>query len=122
MKCPNCGAEVTGNDRFCMGCGAELTRATAVTGEVAVQDPGKIFGLLSLIFGIAGFFGTPMAIAAMILGSIGKKKSAEVGLENSKAKIGSVLGLISVILTVLAIVAWIVLYVLWFLLIIGASM
>ena len=146
IYCKNCGAEANG--AFCTSCGAPIDQPAAdeviqppiaeqpadevpvVEPELPpVKDPGKVFGIISLILGILGlvvsvtccciapYVGGPLAgifaIAAIILGVIGGKKSAEAGCKNGMAKIGKILGILILVLIVLAVVAVIVFYVLY---------
>lgn len=82
------------------------------------SDPGKVFGIISLICGILGLlnaccYGTGLiyAIAGLILGNIGGKKSTEAGFENKLAKTGKTLSIIGLILSILAVVGFIIYYV-----------
>jgi hypothetical protein len=57
MTCPNCGAEINDNRRFCGKCGTELNSATASTAPPAPSAPPASWGA-------PGTWGTPAAPAA----------------------------------------------------------
>ena len=118
MTCKNCGTELEEGVAFCSNCGAQVPAAPNPTYTVepqrAATDPGKGLGIVSLILGIVSMvsLGFPAAsVVGIILGSIGKKKSAEAGFANGPAKIGTILSIIGLILFVIATVAYIIYYI-----------
>lgn len=122
MFCKNCGRESTDNSRFCPYCGAELTPETNYNtyaynaAPTPIADPGAGLGTAAMILGIVGlslgaicsclfaflggFIPLACAIVAVVLGVVGKKKSAAVGIENKKAKVGITLGVIAIVVIV----------------------
>lgn len=116
MFCKNCGKENPDSNVICEGCGASLTEEVVVTvaGDTT-EDPGKKFGLISLITGAAsvvltilcsisscfctclavitiplGIVAFVCAIVGIVLGVMAIKKSKAVGLKNKMAIIGIV--------------------------------
>jgi len=68
-------------------------------------------GTMALVFGILSFFCIPFigAILAIVFGRIGMKKAAEGRATNGgPAKIGFILGLISIIFSIIGGIIWIV--------------
>ena len=113
MKCTNCGAESIADEKFCYVCGAELPQEAVVAeGVVETKDPGKVFGLISMILGIVGlalsvicctygaYLASPMGIAAIVLGVIGNTKSRSAGFENKQGKLGLILGVVAIVVGV----------------------
>ena len=104
MICPNCGAENQEGAFSCYSCGGELdTYNYSEPADVeAVEVPKKntmatislICGILSLICCISGV----PAILAIVFGAIAKSKEKD----NKSAKIGFLLGIISLVLGVIA--------------------
>ena len=150
MKCTFCGAELNDDVMFCTECGRAVEATPAEPAEAFVKadkDPGKIFGIISLILGILAIvfpiLFTPcccccstygiifiaiaeviafiMAIAGIILGALGSKKSKAAGYKNTLATIGLILSIISAALAVIAIVLAIVGIVLVFVLGVGTA-
>ena len=80
------------------------------------NDPGAGLGKTSKILGIVGIitsccgFGSLLAIAALILGIIGGKKSKGAGFENASAKTGLILGIVGIAISVLVYVAYMIYY------------
>lgn len=123
MNCKNCGMETEEGAAFCTNCGTPVAapqpepipEPKAVPApKQAAADPGKALGIVSLILGIVSMvsLGFPAAsVVGIILGSIGKKKSAEAGFVNSPAKIGTILSIIGLVLFVLAMVVYVVYYI-----------
>lgn len=113
--------EVTSGN-VCPYCGAQVIAQP-------VYDPGRVFGLTSMIsglvslgilitFGCCGYYAfaawilvAHFAGAAMALSIIGKKRSASVNLENKKAQIGMILSIVSLSLFALVVTLYICLYV-----------
>ena len=132
MVCKICGTANVDGSVFCSNCGttlqAEETQAyTAPNPEFAqtepapeatpvVVDPGKTFGLVSMILGIVstvlsgictctcgcfgGFLPFAAGVAGIILGIFAVKKSKTVGLDNKKAKIGFILCAVGIVLSI----------------------
>lgn len=135
MFCKNCGKENADSAEFCAGCGSllkpevtpdNISVETATSEAVAeVNDPGKVFGLLGLIFGIVGlavsclccFCGiislimqcgfSCVSIAGIILSAIGKKKSKAAGINNKFANIGLILSIIALAVFLIFIIYYI---------------
>ena len=131
MVCKICGTANVDGSVFCSNCGttlqAEETQAyTAPNPEFAqtepapeatpvVVDPGKTFGLVSMILGIVtaalgalcACFCTCVGPLAIVTGAVGivlavlaVKKSKTVGLDNKKAKIGFILCAVGIVLSI----------------------
>lgn len=71
------------------------------------RDPGKVLGILSLIFSLVGYpfllaYGAGLIywLAALITGGIGLKLSKRNGFKNGRAKAGIIITLIPLIVTV----------------------
>lgn len=82
--------------------------------QQAAADPGKVLGIVSLILGILSLVsgGFPAAsVVGIILGSMGKKKSAEAGFANGLAKTGTILSIIGIILFVLVMIGVVIYYI-----------
>ena len=105
MVCPNCGAENQENAFCCYNCGGELgTYSYSEPADVEVVEAPKKNGLAtaSLVCGIlsllcCGISGLP-SILAIVFGAIAKSKDKD----NKSAKIGLLLGIISIALGVVA--------------------
>jgi hypothetical protein len=65
-----------------------------------VQDPGKVYGIISIILPFVGF-----GLVGLVLGIIGRIKSKRAGYKNVLALVGIILGAISVVVGILIIVA-----------------
>ena len=104
MVCPNCGAENQENAFCCYNCGGELSTYSysepASTGVVeapksnGLATASLVCGILSLICCVSGL----PAILAIVFGAIAKSKDKD----NKSAKIGLLLGIISIALCVVA--------------------
>ncbi|MBR4286909.1 MAG: zinc-ribbon domain-containing protein [Clostridia bacterium] len=77
--------------------------------EKPKRDPGKVCGILSLIFSLVGYpflicYGAGLVywLAALILGFIGLSASKRNGFKNGKAKAGIIITLIPFILGIVA--------------------
>lgn len=137
MKCNICGAELAADATFCEACGAAVTPATteALEGDLLdapQKNPGKVLGILSFIFSlvslVAGlalscccFFtcayfgpiigiavGLIFAIAGIILGAIGLKKSKSAGFKNGLALAGLIISCVFIVLQILLIIGLII--------------
>jgi hypothetical protein len=65
-----------------------------------VQDPGKVYGIISIILPFVGF-----GLVGLVLGIIGRIKSKRAGYKNVLALVGIILGAISVVVGILIIIA-----------------
>ena len=146
MTCKVCGKEMPENANFCTECGATVTTVPTAHTEPAydpgtpIKDPGKGFGIASLILGICGLvfsvsvlplccfgswgallilFSVPFCLACgivgLVLGAMGQKKSKAVGLKNSLTNTGIALSGIATglagLLMILTILAIVVLFI-----------
>ncbi len=73
------------------------------------RDPGKVCGILSLIFSLVGYpflicYGVGLIywLAALILGGIGLRASKRNGFKNGRAKAGIIITLVPLIVTIVA--------------------
>lgn len=128
MLCKNCGNPLEEGAKFCAVCGTVVEEApvdaNGATVEPAPSDPGKVFGIISMVVAIVGIllstvctcctgcFGVAPAvicgIAALVLGILGKKKSAEAGFKNTFALVGMIIGIVVLALGVLAAIGWLI--------------
>ena len=118
MNCTNCGSIIDNNANVCPNCGAPVNPAMYGNGQPIVQNqmpyetPEQIslsksiltFGILALVF-CEGFLG-------IIFGAIGLSKSkqyaAMYGL-TGRAKVGSILSRVGMIVGIVMTVVWIIL-------------
>ena len=147
MKCTFCGAELNDDAMFCTECGRAIEAAPAEPAEAFVKaekDPGKILGIIALILGIvaialpiiaiptfcccgwililvAEVISFVCAIAGIILGVLGSKKSAAAGYKNILAKIGMILSIVSAALVALALVLVVIFLVIYILIVVLAA-
>ena len=126
MVCKICGANNTDDAKFCANCGEVFENVAAEQAETSfeydpnvasvepdfntttvVTDPGKTFGLISMIIGIVsavlgvactcalgcigGTFPALVGVAGFVLGIIGMNKSKQAGFKNKNALIGIIL-------------------------------
>ena len=122
MKCNICGAELAENATCCDICGAAVVADTLGSsfGELPAKNPGKVLGILSLIFGIIAIvLGTIcscscaclgsilpaiFAIVGVILGIIGMSKSKAAGFSNPLALVGLILSGVAIVIMLLFII------------------
>ena len=111
MICKNCGTENMDTEVYCVSCGADLS-------QDPTQNPGKLFGILSLVFSLLGLvLGFPATgtcfcplmwpitvvlyivifvspILGIVFGALGLKKSKAVGLKNPLALAGLIVSIV----------------------------
>lgn len=133
--CNNCGTQVQDGAPFCPNCGAPISapaqpQPTPVTSYQPVAAPAPAPAPAQsgdnstqiLIFGILALVLAEFGIPGLIFGIITKKKVAEYlasGHElTGKAKVGSILGKVGLILGIVLTVFWAI-YILYFVFIIG---
>ncbi|MBR5135363.1 MAG: zinc-ribbon domain-containing protein [Clostridia bacterium] len=109
MICKICGQMIADDATFCPICGAAVETQPVsfeVAEEVPASDPGKTLGLIAMIVGIVAaalscvcacsclsMTVPPLfAVAAMVLGFIGMKKSKAAGFKNPRALVGLITG------------------------------
>ena len=109
MTCEKCGFEYTG--ATCPVCAAEEANKAAV----AAEQKSNPFALISMILGIVGLASgnIAFAIASLILASLSNKRCPG----DTKAKVGKILSIITIILYAVAIALVVAFYVLYFILI-----
>jgi hypothetical protein len=129
MICKQCGNEVAEGNQFCENCGAavEATEVVAEATPEVTTNPGKAFGLVSMITGICAFglnclncipylgwlvswISLPCAVAAIVFGILGKNKSASVGLKNTQALVGLILGIVFLALAIVGAILLVILF------------
>ena len=123
MICKNCGNEIAECNQFCENCGAAVAaeEIVAAEGEVvteATTDPGKAFGIVALICGIAGvvlpcvpclsYIAFVPIILGLVFGFIGMSKSKAAGAKNTLALVGVILSFCGVGVFVLSIFAGVI--------------
>lgn len=141
MVCKSCGAAIADDALFCTSCGAAVAEETAVetvpAGDASVEatvettnytvedaaepvDPGKTFGLISMICGIVALvlgalgscvcacFGGSLpfiaGVAGIVFGILGMNKSKAAGIENKQAKLGLILSIAGLAVIIIGIV------------------
>lgn len=136
MFCKNCGAEFEGT--YCPACGTTVAvtpvEAPYVAPEMTVpaEDPGAKNGQTSMILGIVSLVlvcvcncipyvnclsdpaSLVLFILAIVMGKKASQLSAEAGYENSKAKTGKLLGIISMVLYIVRTVFALIVLLLYF--------
>lgn len=112
MFCSNCGKEIDATVSFCPNCGTAVnkTNQTVYEGEFYSEPyqnqtvkPGVDgFAIASLVLGIISFFILPIigSILAIILGN----KSINDNGDNTMAKVGKILGIVSLILSIVGVI------------------
>ena len=123
MICKNCGNEIAEGNQFCENCGAavEVEEIVAAEGEVvaeATTNPGKAFGIVSLICGIVGavlpcvpclsYIAFIPIILGLVFGFIGMSKSKAAGAKNTLALVGVILSFCGIGVFVLSIFAGVI--------------
>ena len=117
MFCKNCGTSYEDNIKFCPVCGNaqipdEAPVYTTAPAEPAKQDnPDNTMGMISMILGIISVAlggALPMAIVALVLSVITKNKAKEIGADTPKAKVGFILGIVSLVLYVVCVIVGII--------------
>lgn len=124
--CPNCGTRVEEAAQVPL---ADIFAAPdPMTTTEEIKSPGKGLGIAALVLGILSlvtllFFcccgvysiiasillSLAFGILALILGTIGKRKSAAVGFSNTPAKVGTILATIGVIVCAIFILLFLLL-------------
>lgn len=123
MYCKNCGVQLEDNMAFCPECGTPVdagqsrqsgsdpydyeTRRAAEPMDYRVQEPQRSseadgYAIASLILGIIGFFLLPV-IGGILAIVFGNKSIRENGM-NTMARIGKILGIVSLVVTIIALV------------------
>lgn len=126
--CRYCGAELVPESAPVEETTAQQTEANTAnysapiynTAPVPTVDPGSGLGITAMILGIVGLslgaicsclfallggiIPLACAIVAVSLGVVGKKKSAAVGIENKRAKVGITLGIIAIAVIIVFII------------------
>lgn len=98
MYCKNCGNELTAETKFCPSCGKPVD----VQPLIEKQKQNRAIAVISLVLGVLGLgawliplVGFPIAIAGLVLGIIGIKKSSK-----KLAVVGVILASLSLLATV----------------------
>ena len=133
LVCNNCGQENPINSATCSFCGENLsfaihTHAEQMTAQLPNQqegavsspntyitrgsgkiyNPGKAFSIAAFIMGVLGFFpyvGLICAVAGLVLGIIGKKKTVSAGCPYEEAaKAGIIVPCIAVCFSIILII------------------
>ncbi len=107
MYCTNCGNKLDQQEKYCTYCGTACEKEELETKSINHQNNDSvtiILGVLACIFFWMPVFSIPLAIISIILG-INQKKIT------NKTSTGTILGIISIILTAIATIALILLLV-----------
>ncbi len=104
MICKNCGNEIAEGNQFCENCGTAVEIEEVIVAEAAPEattNPGKTFGIVALICGIASvvlpcipclsYIAFIPTILALVFGFIGMSKSKAAGFKNTLALVGVIL-------------------------------
>ena len=108
VYCSNCGNKLKEKDSYCTNCGAKIKKEYQEPRKDAMETQSKVTknnnGNTSLVLGVISFLifwipylSIPLAIISIILG---KKYKKETGLKAT----GSILGMISLILSIIEII------------------
>ena len=136
MYCTKCGAELADGARFCTNCGAQLAEEAAEVVETAAaaveETAAKAEEIIAapaaasveaaeapasnttaiLVLGIVAAAVSELGIPGIIVGAIGRKKAkahlAETGSLTGKAKVGSILAKVGIILGIIMTVVWLI--------------
>ena len=136
MKCKFCSTEMPKESGVCPACGRMQQENPINVNDT--KDPGKMMGIISLILGICSiiiqiacsccsygfscFIALIMSIVGVILGRSGLKSSKESGFgDNTVAKVGFIINIVSGVLAILTVIALIVFYILYFGGLVGAT-
>ena len=66
--CKNCGAQLTGTERFCNNCGTPMVSSVQEVVYVKAKVPGRGFGISSMVLGIIGLvYSVYVTFAAVVL-------------------------------------------------------
>lgn len=117
MFCTNCGKEINDQADFCIHCGCATKKETAAAPMIDTNvSEGKgasiaalVLGLIGVLFSWFGWFcyiALACAIAGIIFGAVGMKKSAQAhnGRSSGLAIAGLVLGIIGTVFALIAVV------------------
>lgn len=111
--CQKCGKEISETAAVCIHCGEAIKTAESVN-TVIKNNPGKGFGIASMILGICSlcipYVGILGAIVGLILGVIGKKKSLEAGMPSGMATAGIVMSIIALAWSIVCVIYCVVCY------------
>lgn len=103
MYCTSCGKKRNSKDKYCTSCGKKfedvnLEESSRESGPKITSYPSEVpvilTGVLSLVFLLVPFISIPLAIISICLGIAYQRK-------RHKFSVGSVLGIITIIITVL---------------------
>ena len=96
MYCKDCGNKLNPSDKYCTRCGSNLNNIEnnneINNSSFKETNISLVFGITACIFLFIPLFSIPLAITAIILGIINRKKQKITGL---------ILGIISIILTII---------------------
>ena len=125
MICKNCGNEIAEGNQFCENCGTAVEIEEVVVAEAAPEattNPGKAFGIVALICGIAGavlpcipclsYIAFIPIVLGLVFGFIGMSKSKAAGAKNTLALVGVILSFCGIAVFVLSIFAGVIIGVL----------
>ncbi len=131
MICKNCGNEIAEGNQFCENCGTAVEVEEVVVAEAevvaeaapeATTNPGKAFGIVALICGIAGavlpcipclsYIAFIPIVLGLVFGFIGMSKSKAAGAKNTLALVGVILSFCGIAVFVLSIFAGVIIGVL----------
>lgn len=103
--CASCGAELSGEWKFCLQCGARLPEAIPAAIRPAPSDAPRTLNLLAIVSLVLGVIGGPIAA---VFGHISMNQIALSGERGIVlARIGTVLGYVWLAVWA-AIIAWVV--------------
>lgn len=112
MKCIYCGANIEKEDNFCNTCGSKIEINNYHNISSSANEKKNSNGTVSLVLGIIAcvffyvpFFSIPLGIVSIVLGVNHKK-------ETGSKTAGTILGIISLILTTI-VITLLTLFIVW---------
>lgn len=111
MYCSNCGREIEENVAFCPNCGQAVNVKRTVPNVEPMpyeytSEPVKSetdgYAIASLVLGILAFFCLPI-VGSILAIVFGNKSMCEHG-QNTMAKVGKILGIVSLVIMIVCVV------------------
>lgn len=116
MICPQCGAELQPGTTFCTNCGCAINAQVSAYPAVDPQQEACLKkGKTAMILGIVGIaasllcscLGVPglvCAVIAIVMAVQARNEAQALGINNSNATVGLVLGVVTIVLSILGLV------------------
>ena len=110
MYCTNCGNKINKNEKYCTNCGQICNKKNEENIDKTLTEPTvendnipTILGIIACVFFWIPLISIPLAVTSIIIG-INQKKIT------NKTSTGTILGIVSLILTTIAIITIILYY------------